>query len=259
MKPLKIIKIGGNIIDDTSRLLSFLKDFSAISGAKILIHGGGKIASELGSKMGITANMHEGRRITDEATLDLVTMVYAGLINKNVVAKLQAQNCNAMGFSGADGNLITATRRPAKEVDYGLVGDVAISGVNTKVISGLLNLELIPVFSPITHDGKGQLYNTNADTIASVLAMALSEMFEVELIYCFDKKGVLEDVNNDDTLIKEINTRNYNSLKESGAIADGMLPKLETAFQALNHHVKAVRIMQAEEVANSNAGTLIVK
>ncbi|MBK6264923.1 acetylglutamate kinase [Marivirga sp. S37H4] len=259
MNPLKIIKIGGNIIDDKSRLQSFLKDFSTISGAKILIHGGGKIASELGAKMGISPKMHEGRRITDAETLDLVTMVYAGLINKNLVAQLQMQHSNAIGFSGADANLITATKRPAKVVDYGLVGDVAISGVQTDTLSGLLKLSLIPVFSPITHDGKGQLYNTNADTIASVLAMAMSKSYEVELIYCFDKKGVLEDVNDDNSLIKEINTENYKSLKERGAIADGMLPKLETAFQALSHDVKAVRIVQAEEVANPLAGTFIQK
>jgi acetylglutamate kinase len=257
MTPLKIIKIGGNIIDDNSRLQSFLKDFAATGGAKILIHGGGKIASEMGAKMGIKAQMHEGRRITNAETLDLVTMVYAGLLNKKIVAQLQAQSCNAMGLSGADGASITATKRPAKPFDYGLVGDVATSGVNKKLLSALLELNIVPVFCPITHDGKGQLYNTNADTIASVIAMALSNAYEVELIYCFDKKGVLEDVNDDTSIIKEINQQNYANLKGRGVIADGMLPKLETAFLALESGVKYVRILKAEELNLPNAGTLI--
>ncbi len=257
MNPLRIIKIGGNIIDDTSRLQSFLKDFASTPGTKILIHGGGKIATELGAKMGVLAQMHEGRRITNAETLDLVTMVYAGLLNKNIVAQLQAQNCNAMGLSGADGAAITATKRPAKPFDYGLVGDVAIAGVNAELIRTLLQNKVTPVFCPITHDGNGQLYNTNADTIASVLAMALGKSYEVELMYCFDKKGVLEDVNDDGSLIREVNTQNYANLKQSGAIADGMLPKMETAFHALENGVKYVRILKAEELNLPNGGTLI--
>ncbi len=258
MNQLKIIKIGGNIIDDEIRLQSFLKDFAALSGAKILIHGGGKIASELGSKMGIPAKMHQGRRITDEDTLDLVTMVYAGLINKNVVAQLQSFGCNAMGVSGADANVITATKRPTTPHDYGLVGDVAVTGVNSDMIRVILENKIVPVFCPITHDGKGQLYNTNADTIASILAMALGNSYEVELMYCFDKKGVLKDVNDDNSLIREINTRNYVLLKGIGAIADGMLPKMETAFQALDNGVKCVRILKAEELNIPDSGTLIM-
>ncbi len=257
MNSLKIIKIGGNIIDDASRLQSFLKDFASTPGSKILIHGGGKIASELGAKMGIQAQMHEGRRITNAETLDLVTMVYAGLINKNIIAQLQAQNCNALGLSGADGNTITATKRPSKPFDYGLVGDVAITGVNSIFVGTLLESKVTPVFCPITHDGKGQLYNTNADTIASVLAMALGKSYEVELMYCFDKKGVLADINDEGSLITEINSKNYADLKQSGAIADGMLPKMETAFQALDNGVKYVRILKAEELNSLNSGTLI--
>jgi acetylglutamate kinase len=251
---MKVIKIGGNIIDDNSKSAIFLKDFAAIEGAKILVHGGGKIASEIGLKLAIEPKMFQGRRITDKETLDLVTMVYAGLINKNIVATLQSFSCNAIGLSGADANVLSAVKRPVKEVDFGFVGDLLETSVNTKTLQLLLNEGIIPVLSPITHDGNGTLLNTNADTIASTLAVALSKIFEVELIYCFEKKGVLENIEDENSLIKEISSNNYLQLKSAGIIADGMIPKIDNAFDAIRKGVKKVRIMDAMELKSLNAG-----
>jgi len=251
---MKVIKIGGNIIDDNSKSAIFLKDFAAIEGAKILVHGGGKIASEIGRKLAIEPKMFKGRRITDKETLDLVTMVYAGLINKNIVATLQSFSCNAIGLSGADANVLSAVKRPVKEVDFGFVGDLLETSVNTKTLQLLLNEGIIPVLSPITHDGNGTLLNTNADTIASALAVALSKIFEVELIYCFEKKGVLESIEDENSLIKEISSNNYLQLKSAGIIADGMIPKIDNAFDAIRKGVKKVRIMDAMELKSLNVG-----
>jgi acetylglutamate kinase len=194
MNRLFIIKIGGNVLDNSQALKSFLSDFAAIKEPKILIHGGGKIATKLGNQLGIESNYINGRRITDSATLDLVTMVYGGLVNKQIVAALQEIGCNAIGITGADGNMLKAVKRPIKDVDYGYVGDITAEGVNTPLLYFLLKQNTVPVFAPLTH-ANGKMLNTNADTIASVLAVAMSKHFDVRLIFCFEKKGVLMDVN----------------------------------------------------------------
>lgn len=235
---LSIVKIGGNVIENKSELEKFIKLFSNLEGLKILVHGGGKLATQLASKLGIESKMIGGRRITDAETLEIITMVYAGLTNKNIVAQLQANQCNAIGLSGADGNSIQAHKRPVKEIDYGFAGD--IDGVNTKTISNLISSGLTPVFCAMSHDGKGQLLNTNADTIASELAIGLGDIYATTLYYCFEKAGVLMDVSDDNSVVKHIDTKKYNELLNEGIIADGMLPKLENCFHALNHKVTTV-------------------
>jgi len=237
---LNIIKIGSNIINNTSELKKFLKLFSTMEGFKILVHGGGKKASELLPKLGIEPNMVNGRRITDAKTLEVVTMVYAGLFNKTIVAKLQALDCNAIGMSGADANSIQAHKRPVKEIDYGFAGD--IDSINEDLITNLLNLGVTPVFCALTHDTKGQLLNTNADTIASELAIGLSGHYETTLNYCFELNGVLEDREDKDSVIQHMTTESYQELIEKGSIADGMLPKLHNCFHALAMGVGEVRI-----------------
>lgn len=259
MEALSIIKIGGHVIDNEHSLKQFLNDFVLISGPKILVHGGGKIASTLGLKMGIEPKMHEGRRITDAATRDLVVQVYAGLINKSIVAGLQSKGCNAIGLCGADANIIKATIRPIKEIDFGYVGDVKHESVNAEILSGLIRIGLVPVVAPITHDGSGQLLNTNADTIASSLAVALSAHFEVSLIFGFEKKGVLRNIEDAESVIPEINGANYEALKVEGVISGGMLPKLENAFAAIRSGVKKVIIKDAGAIAISEAGTHITR
>lgn len=248
MRKLTVIKIGGNIIDNPDQLNNFLNNFSAINGSKILIHGGGKIATKLASDLGIKATLIDGRRVTDKETLDIVTMVYAGLINKNVVAALQSYGNNAIGLSGADGNCIKAIKRPVKTVDYGWVGDLLENSVNSESLIAFLNADFIPVFSAITHDGQGQLLNTNADTIASSIAVALSSHFETSLIYCFEKKGVLRDVNDDSSVVSEIKEKDFIPLQQDGTITDGMIPKLHNAFDAINKGVKEVLIGQASDL-----------
>lgn len=245
---LYIIKIGGNIIDNPEALKSLLADFAAIKANKILVHGGGKAATALLPKMGIEPKMVAGRRITDEATLDVVTMVYAGLISKNVVARLQALNCNAIGLCGADGNFIQGVKRPVKAIDYGFAGDLNKSSVDAEGISHLLEAHFTPVFSAITHDKNGQLLNTNADTIASALAIGLSKIYETSLIYCFEKRGVLLDVNDDESVIPEIKSAELAALTEKGIIAEGMLPKLQNAFAAIEQGVKEVLIGHATDL-----------
>lgn len=240
MKTLKVVKIGGNIIDDEVALDTFLQDFAKIKSPKILVHGGGKSASQLTKKMNMEVKMTSGRRITDANTLDIVTMVYAGRINKNITAKLQANECNAMGFSGVDANTIVATKRPVGEVDFGFVGDV--SKVNSRILNILLEHSITPIFCAITHDKKGQLLNTNADTIASELAGAFAKERKTELYYCFEKNGVLRDVNNDDSVIEHINAKNYQKLIEEQIINDGMLPKLINCFNAIKMNVSKVCI-----------------
>lgn len=240
MEKLKIVKIGGNIIDDNDALKSFLKDFAALKGPKILVHGGGKLATRMAEKMQVPVKMNEGRRITDAETLDIITMVYAGKINKSIVAELQANNCNAIGFSGADGNTIIAEKRPIKEIDYGFVGDIVKVEVN--IIKLLLINNLTISFCAISHDQKGQLLNTNADTIASELAIALSDDFQVELYYCFEKNGVLYDMEKEDSVIEQINKSKYEELKKEGVIYEGMIPKLDNCFYALEKHVSKICI-----------------
>ncbi|MGO1244541.1 MAG: acetylglutamate kinase [Sphingobacterium sp.] len=242
---LHIIKIGGNVIDSPNNLDDFLEKFSALQGKKILVHGGGKIATRIASRLGIEAQMVEGRRVTDEKMLEVVTMVYAGLTNKTVVAKLQMFGCDAIGLSGADANTIKAIRRPAREVDYGFVGDILADSVNVLSIKRILESGLTPVFSAITHNGLGQLLNTNADTIASSLAIALSKTFETRLIYCFEKNGVLRDVEDDNSVIRSIKLGEFEDLKGAGVIYEGMIPKLENAFYAIGKGVKNVYIGKA--------------
>ena len=258
MKTLKIVKIGGNIIDNETALASFLDAFATIESPKILVHGGGKLATHLANQLGLEVKMIDGRRITDQATLDLITMVYAGKINKNIVAKLQSKTCNAIGFSGADGNTIVSKKRPVKTIDFGFVGDV--EKVNTSTLEVLLEHKVTPVFCALTHDKKGQLLNTNADTIASELAIAFADHYQTELYYCFEKNGVLRDVNDDHSVIKQITTETYKSLIDDQVIADGMLPKLNNCIYAIENHVYKVCIGKPEMLFDADANfTTITK
>ncbi|WP_086475918.1 acetylglutamate kinase [Arenibacter amylolyticus] len=239
-KKLSIIKIGGNVIENEGELHKFLDAFSAMQGPKILVHGGGKLATQLAEKLGITSKMVGGRRITDAEGLKVITMVYGGLANKNIVAKLQARGTNAIGLSGADGNTIRAVKRPVKDIDYGFAGDV--EEVNTLAIYQLLQADFTPVFCAITHNREGQLLNTNADTIASEVAIGMSDAFDTTLYYCFEKKGVLMDISDEDSVVKHLEPGNYQELLEKNIIADGMLPKLENCFHALHKSVGKVCI-----------------
>lgn len=257
MKPeLKLVKIGGGIIDHEPDLLEFVRLFSEITGPKILVHGGGKGASEMMQNLGITPRMVNGRRITDAATLDIVTMFYAGKTNKQLVAALQSYGVNALGLSGTDGNVIRAVKRPVCDLDYGFVGDLNEISINVNLIHQFLALGLTPVFCPISHDGHGQLLNTNADTIAAAVAKAMSRQYKVELHFCFERNGVLLDVNDDQSVIAKITPENYAELKAQGIFADGILPKLENAFDALHSGVDKVIIEHALHI-NSKFKTTI--
>ncbi|MDA0177459.1 acetylglutamate kinase [Mesoflavibacter profundi] len=251
MKTLKVIKIGGNIIDNEDALQAFLKEFFKIEELKLLVHGGGKLATKLANQMQVEVKMIDGRRITDAETLDIITMVYAGKINKHIVANLQANNCDAIGFSGADGNAIVSGKRPVKNIDYGFVGDV--KQVNTKSLELLLNNNITPVFCAITHDKNGQLLNTNADTIASELAIALSKIFKTVLYYCFEKNGVLKDVNDDYSVIESITSENVQQLIDNQIISEGMLPKINNCIHAVNHNVQKVCIGKPEMLFDKNS------
>lgn len=257
MKKLFVIKIGGNVIDDDKQLISFLHGFSSISENKILIHGGGKIATEMSKQLGTEAKMVDGRRITDEATLRIVQMVYGGLINKNIVAQLQSMSCNAIGITGADGNIILAKRRPIKDVDYGFVGDVET--VNAEKLFAVMHSGFSPVIAPLTHDGKGQILNTNADTMASAISVAMSKSHETNLIYCFEKAGVLKNIDDENSVIDKMNFSEYEKYKTEGIISKGMIPKLDNAFDAIKQGVKSVLICHAKDlknvIANQKAGT----
>lgn len=239
-KTLNIFKIGGNVIDDSIRLKEFLMNFAAIEGAKILVHGGGKTATEMSAKLGIKSIFHNGRRITTQEELDVVAMVYAGLISKNMVAQLQANSCNAIGLCGADANCIEAVKRPAKPFDFGFAGDIV--KVNDQQVQVFLNMGLSPVFNAIGHNNNGQLLNTNADTIAAELAKALSNQYHVNLNYCFEKNGVLSNVEDDNSAIPILDQKSYTTMIQEQSIHSGMLPKLENCFYALNHGVDNVRI-----------------
>ncbi len=247
---LRIIKIGGNIIDSDVALNSFLKDFSDLSGPKILVHGGGRRASDISLKMGLEPIMIGGRRVTDLATLEVVTMVYAGLLSKKITAILQKNGCNAMGLSGADANCILAHKRVVKDIDYGFAGD--IEEVNTTSMLVFLQNEITPVFCAITHNNKGQLLNTNADTIASEIAIALSSSYEVQLNYVFELKGVLESLNDKKSVIPYINEKKYNQLIEKRIISEGMIPKLHNCFNALKKGVQKVNIGDASLINTSD-------
>jgi acetylglutamate kinase len=252
VKKLHVIKIGGNIIDDPEKLETFLSDFSAIEEAKILIHGGGKLATSLAATLGIKQTMIDGRRVTDAETLNVTVMVYAGLINKTLVAKLQSRQCNAMGFCGADGNLIRSKKREQAEIDFGYVGDIVPGGVDVKQFTLFMNTGIIPVISPITHNGLGDLLNTNADTLATYIAQALSASFDVTLTYCFEKNGVLADPGNDDSFIPVLNKQAYLQLRSEGIISKGMIPKLDNAFAAFENGVKQVSVCHAQHISTIN-------
>ncbi len=258
MEQLYVIKIGGNIIDDANRLEHFLEQFATVKGHKILVHGGGKLATKLAEQMGIQQQMVDGRRITDAETLKIVTMVYAGHINKNIVAKLQSKGANAIGMTGADAGIIRAHKRVHATVDYGFVGD--IDAVDSIKIHQLIQQNLTIVLAPITDDGNGQLLNTNADTIAQEIAKSMSHLYATSLIYSFEKKGVLVDVNDDNSVIPVMNPSFYQQLKLENKIFAGMLPKLDNAFSAIQAGVKQVIIGQAEflqELIEGKTGTSI--
>ena len=237
---LSIIKIGGNIIEHDTSLNAFLKLFSNLEGKKILVHGGGKRATAMASKLGIESKMVNGRRITDKGTLEVITMVYGGLVNKNMVAKLQALQIDAIGLTGADINSIKSNKRKVTNIDYGFVGDVKEVASNS--IDRLIKANFTPVFCAITHDGNGQLLNTNADTIASKVAIGMSKKYDTTIYYCFELNGVLRDINDQNSVIKYLNINTYNKLLKDGNIADGMLPKLENCFDALKNGVTKVNM-----------------
>lgn len=285
---IKIVKIGGNVVDNPELLREFVKDFAAMPGMKALVHGGGVMASQMQKSMGMMPQMIEGRRVTDEDTLKVVTMVYAGWCNKNITALLQAEGCNAIGLSGADGNAIKARKRPpvhveslGQDVDYGYVGDVTGESVNAGFIYSLMERGIVPVFNAINHDGEGNLLNTNADTIASSVAIALANYryrsprevccrceecthcsddgrltHETELIYCFEKDGVLYDKDDDSSVIPEIDRERFAGLKAEGRVADGMIPKLANSFKAIDSGVARVIIKHARNLGNDK-GTVL--
>ena len=285
---IRVIKIGGNVVDNPELLRQFVKDFAAMPGMKALVLGGGVMASQMQKSMGMTPVMVEGRRVTDEDTLKVVTMVYAGWCNKNITAMLQAEGCNAIGLSGADGNVIKARRRPpvhveslGQDVDYGYVGDVTGDSVNAGFIYSLMERGIVPVFNAINHDGEGNLLNTNADTIASSVATAMANYkyrsprevccrceecthcsddgrltHETELIYCFEKDGVLYDKDDDNSVIDEIDRKRFAELKDEGRVADGMIPKLTNSFKAIDNGVARVIIKHARNLNNSKGTTL---
>lgn len=255
MPKLSIVKVGGNVIENEALLLPFLQGFMDLKGPKILVHGGGKKASQWAERLGIPVQMNAGRRITDSDTLELITGIYGGQVNKNIVAILQGLGCDAIGLSGADGNAIQAIKRPVETIDYGWVGDV--QSINTLFFTQLLDQGLSPVCCALTHDGNGQLLNTNADTIASQLASALSEQFEVNLYYCFEQIGVLKSLEDPDSLIEHINTEKYKELVDQKIINQGMLPKMKNAFDALNQGVSKVAIGKPEMISNSIKHTSI--
>ncbi|WP_299256457.1 acetylglutamate kinase [uncultured Aquimarina sp.] len=246
---LLVAKIGGNIIEDERALDSFLKDFAKIDDPKILIHGGGKSATKLASKLGVKTEMIDGRRITSAENLEIVVMTYAGLLNKTIVSGLQRYNCNALGLTGADANVIVADKRPAQFVDYGYVGDVTT--VNGNIIRSFLDMQITPIFCAVTHDGNGQLFNTNADTIASEIASAMGIHYDVSLFYCFELKGVLENIEDKDSVIEYIDLEKYTELRDAEAISDGMLPKLKNCFDALQKDVSKVHIANADFIKDN--------
>lgn len=256
MQEITIVKVGGKVVETPESLQELLTDFVALPGLKILVHGGGRSATKVAEQLGIKTQMVEGRRITDLETLKVVTMVYAGLVNKNIVASLQAKGANAVGLTGADLNLIKAVKRPIKDIDYGYVGDVV--SVQVDELTELINKNVVPVVAPLTHDGKGNMLNTNADTMASSLACALAEHFSVNLVYCFEKKGVLSDPDNDDAVINNLTHTLFKEHQKTGVIAEGMIPKLDNGFNAIKNGVKKVNITNTQGLKGGlNSGTLL--
>ena len=255
-KRLTLIKVGGKIVEEDASLQKLLDDFAALDGCKVLVHGGGRSATRLAEQLGIKSQMVNGRRITDAETLRVVTMVYGGLVNKNIVAGLQARGVNALGLTGADMDVIHSVKRPVQDIDYGFVGDV--KRVDASLLGDLIDKGVVPVMAPLTHDGEGHLLNTNADTIAGETAKALAALFDVTLIYCFEKKGVLRDELDENSVIHSMDEADFRRLVGEGVIQGGMIPKLENAFEALNAGVSGVIITLASEI-NSQGGTHIRK
>ncbi|MBM6712647.1 acetylglutamate kinase [Phocaeicola coprocola] len=253
---LTIVKVGGKIVEEADTLSQLLADFSAIPGYKLLVHGGGRSATKIAAQLGIESKMVDGRRITDAETLKVVTMVYGGLVNKNIVAGLQAKGVNAVGLTGADMNVIRSVKRPVKEIDYGYVGDV--KHVDAEVLVSLISRGVVPVMAPLTHDGEGNMLNTNADTIVGETAKALAEAFDVTLIYCFEKKGVLRDAEDEDSVIPVITPDLFKKYVDEGVIQGGMIPKLENSFSAVEAGVSQVVITLASAI-DGKSGTIIKK
>ena len=256
MEKLTVIKVGGKIVEEPETLSRLLADFSALPGYKVLVHGGGRSATKLAAELGIESRMVNGRRITDADMLKVVTMVYGGLVNKNIVAGLQAKGVNAMGLTGADMDVMRSVKRPVKDVDYGFVGDV--KQVNADLLAGLIRHGVVPVMAPLTHDGEGHLLNTNADTIAGETAKALARHFEVTLVFCFEKKGVLRDADDDDSVIPVITPDLFRRYVDEGVIQGGMIPKLENSFSAVEAGVRQVIITLATAL-DGRSGTVIKK
>lgn len=260
MNGLTIVKVGGGVVEEEASLAQLLDGFASLEGGKALVHGGGRSATKISEKLGIQARMVEGRRVTDAETLRVVTMVYAGLVNKNIVAQLQARGVNAMGFTGADLGVILSSKRPPKKmsdgqvVDFGFVGDV--KKVDTAILSGLIGQGAVPVMSPITHDGQGNLLNTNADTIASELARAMAQTTPVRLVYCFEKPGVLLDANDDSTVIPTLDYKTFKEYQATGVVAAGMIPKLDNGFDAIRQGVASVVITNVEGLKSGLGTTL---
>jgi acetylglutamate kinase len=253
---LSVVKIGGNIVDNPEALESFLNDFKKLEGNKLLVHGGGVMASKMAKQLGIETKMVNGRRVTDEETLKVVTMVYSGWINKSIVASLQKIGCNAIGLSGADANCIPSIRRSPVPIDFGFVGDPDPNKVNSSFISQLLESDIIPVFCAITHDENGSLLNTNADTIAYSVATGLSKIYNTSLYYCFEKEGVLKDINNPNSLIATMSFEECEAYKENGIIVDGMIPKMDNSFKAISNGVSEVIILHANNLL-TRKGTIL--
>ena len=254
---LTLIKVGGKIVEEEATLQALLSDFAAIEGRKVLVHGGGRSATKLAARLGIESQMVNGRRITDAETLKIVTMVYGGLVNKNIVARLQACGVNALGLTGADMDVIRSVKRPVKDVDYGFVGDV--ERADATLLGDLIAKGVVPVMAPLTHDGCGNMLNTNADTIAGETAKALAQLFDVTLVYCFEKRGVLRDENDDDSVIPQITRADFEQLVADGVVQGGMIPKLENAFEALRAGVSQVIITQASAINTPGEGTRIIR
>ncbi len=252
---ITIIKVGGKIVEEEATLAALLDRFAAIEGRKVLIHGGGRSATRIAERLGIESRMVDGRRITDEATLQVVTMVYGGLVNKNIVAGLQARGVNALGLTGADCNIIKAHKRPAGKVDYGFVGDV--ERADGDMLSRLIEQEITPIIAPLTHDGKGTILNTNADTMAAETAKALAGLYDVTLIYCFELPGVMRNPDDDSSIIPSITAESYRTLLDEGVISGGMIPKMENAFNAIGNGVSKVIITRADAI-DGTEGTHII-
>ena len=256
MEKITVVKVGGKIVEDELSLNQLLTDFNKIEGNKILVHGGGRSATKLAERLGVETKMVDGRRITDDAMLEVVTMVYGGLVNKRIVAALQARGINALGMTGADMNILLSDKRPVKTVDYGWVGDV--KQANGGALAKLIGEGVVPVIAPLTHDGMGHILNTNADTMAGETAKALAQYFDVTLVYCFEKEGVLRDENDDNSVIPAIDRELYATLKDEGIVVGGMIPKLDNSFATLDAGVKEVIITKASNLCDLTRGTHII-